>query len=96
MPEVLDVWVDGRFCGNIMRGEGGHVEFLYEEAYCDDSTATALSVSMPKSVRAHGPNVVMPWLSNLLPDAEEVRSRWAAKFGERRNGRWITGRYVTR
>jgi len=39
---------------------------------------------MPTTQLSHGPDVVMPWLSNLLPDAEEVRSRWAAKFGERR------------
>lgn len=39
---------------------------------------------VPKSELGHGPDIVMPWLSNLLPDAQEVRSRWAAKFGERR------------
>lgn len=84
MPDVLDVWLDGRFAGQLMRGEADLVEFLYDEHYLADPLATSLSVSMPKSERGHGPDIVMPWLSNLLPDAEGVRSRWAAKFGERR------------
>jgi serine/threonine-protein kinase HipA len=62
----------------------GQVEFLYDEGYAAFSGSTPLSLSMPTSVLGHGPDIVMPWLSNLLPDAEEVRSRWAAKFGERR------------
>ncbi|WP_226531245.1 type II toxin-antitoxin system HipA family toxin [Microbacterium paraoxydans] len=84
MADVLDVWLDGRLAGSVMRGETDQVEFLYDEGYLADRTATPLSVSMPKSTLGHGPDVVMPWLSNLLPDAEEVRRRWAAKFGERR------------
>lgn len=84
MANVLDVWLDGRFAGKLMRGETDLVEFLYDDDYLADRNATPLSASMPKSERAHGPGSVMPWLSNLLPDAEEVRIRWAAKFGERR------------
>lgn len=84
MVDVLDVWLDGRFAGKIMRGESDLVELLYDEDYLADRSATPLSASMPKSARGHGPDVLMPWLSNLLPDAEEVRSRWAAKFDERR------------
>lgn len=84
MADVLDVWLDGRFAGQLMRGEEDLVEFLYDDGYHADPTVTPLSASMPLRERGHGPDVVMPWLSNLLPDAEEVRSRWAAKFGERR------------
>lgn len=84
MADVLDVWLDGRFAGQLMRGETDLVEFLYDEDYLAGRNATPLSASMPKSERGHGPDLVMPWLSNLLPDAEAVRSRWAAKFGERR------------
>lgn len=84
MTDVLDVWLDGRFAGGIMRGEQEQVEFIYDGDYRGDAGSTALSVSMPKSEPGHGPDVVMPWLSNLLPDGEGVRGRWAAKFGERR------------
>lgn len=84
MADALDVWLDGRFAGKLMRGGQEQVEFLYDDHYRGDDDSTPLSASMPKAERGHGPNVVMPWLSNLLPDAEEVRSRWATKFGERR------------
>lgn len=85
MDSVLDVWLDGRLAGTLLRGEEDQVEFLYEETYRRDPSSTPLSISMPKSSSGHGPDVVMPWLSNLLPDAEAVRGRWAAKFGERRS-----------
>jgi serine/threonine-protein kinase HipA len=84
MRDVLDVWLDGRFAGQLMRGERDQVEFLYDDLYRTDVRTTPLSASIPTSAAGHGPDTVMPWLSNLLPDAEEVRSRWAAKFHERR------------
>ena len=79
----LDLWLDGKFAGKLRRGANDQVEFAYEIDYIKDRP-TPLSVSMPTSIRAHGPRTVMPWLSNLLPDAEEVRDRWAAKFAERK------------
>lgn len=84
MADALDLWLDGRFAGKLMRGETDQVEFLYDEDYLDLRSPTPLSATMPTTQIGHGPDVVMSWLSNLLPDADEVRSRWAAKFGERR------------
>lgn len=81
---ALDLWLDGRLAGKLMRGETDQVEFLYDEDYRRDARSTPLSVSMPKIASGHGPDRVMPWLSNLLPDSDEVRARWAAKFDERR------------
>ncbi|WP_404435850.1 type II toxin-antitoxin system HipA family toxin [Microbacterium aerolatum] len=81
---ALDLWLDGRLSGKLMRGEADQIEFLYDEAYRQDTGSTPLSVSMPKIAAGHGPDRVMPWLSNLLPDSDEVRARWAAKFDERR------------
>ncbi|WP_337004386.1 MULTISPECIES: type II toxin-antitoxin system HipA family toxin [unclassified Microbacterium] len=82
---ALDLWLDGRLAGTLMRGERDLVEFLYDESYRADVHSTPLSVCMPKSDAGHGPDRVMPWLSNLLPDSDEVRARWAAKFDERRS-----------
>ncbi|MGR4010832.1 HipA domain-containing protein [Leucobacter sp. 1207-22] len=84
-PDVLDLWLDGKHAGSLMRGTTDEVEFSYEDAYFSTHGATPLSVSMPLVQQHHGPREVMPWLSNLLPDAVEVRDRWAAKFGETRN-----------
>ena len=33
MTDVLDVWLDGRFAGGIMRGEQEQVEFIYDGDY---------------------------------------------------------------
>ena len=74
MKNVLDVWLDGRFAGKLMRGERDQVEFLYYDAYRDDPSSTPLSASIPKGSAGHGPDTVLPWLSNLLP----IRRRYAA------------------
>lgn len=84
-PDVLDLWLDGRFAGKLMRGQAGTVEFSYDETYLAQGNITRLSLSIPVSRVHHGPDQVQPWLSNLLPDAQEVRARWAAKFNETRH-----------
>jgi len=80
MTEWLDVFLDGVPAGWLTRAAGGQVAF----DYAPDGPATALSVSLPRSLPHHGPDVVMPWLDNLLPDNDDVRARWAASFGLRR------------
>lgn len=92
--DVLDLWLDARHAGQLLRGASGQVEFLYDPDYRSDTETTPLSVSMPKAQAGHGPDQVMPWLSNLLPDAVEVRERWAAKFGERRSGPFTLLRHM--
>lgn len=93
-PDTLDLWLEGRFAGQILRGNTGEVELIYDKEYLDEPSSTPLSVSMPKIHTGYGPDIVMPWLSGLLPDAIEVRDRWAAKFGERRNDPFTLLRYM--
>lgn len=93
-PDVLDLWLDGKLAGSLMRGQSNQVEFTYDRAYFGSRGATPLSVSMPLVQQNYGPNEVMPWLSNLLPDAVEVRDRWAAKFGETRNDPFTLLRHI--
>lgn len=83
--EVLDLWMDGSFAGQLMRAETDEVEFRYDDSYRFKRASAPLSTSMPKSSDAFGPAQVMPWLANLVPDAVEVRERWAAKFDESRS-----------
>jgi len=80
MSEQLNVFLDGVLAGGLTRAPDGQVVF----DYAPGGPATALSVSMPRSVRHHSSDVVMPWLDNLLPDSDDVRARWAASFGLRR------------
>ncbi|GAB2469961.1 type II toxin-antitoxin system HipA family toxin [Xylanimonas ulmi] len=80
----LDVWLDGRHAGSLERARGGAVSFAYAAAFQELRVAPSLSVSMPRHATHHGPQVVEPWIDNLLPDSDTVRARWAARFGERR------------
>ncbi|MHA3683482.1 type II toxin-antitoxin system HipA family toxin [Leucobacter sp. HY1908] len=92
--DTLDLWLDGRLAGQLLRGVAGDVEFIYDAAYSHDPYATPVSMSLPKSHQNHGPDRVMPWLSNLLPDAQEVRERWARKFHEHRSDPFTLLRYM--
>ncbi|MCL2780101.1 MAG: type II toxin-antitoxin system HipA family toxin [Actinomycetia bacterium] len=80
---ALDVWIGGRRAGQLSGGDGS-VVFAYDASYQDAADAPALSVSMPKTRTRHPPDVVEPWIDNLLPDNDSLRERWAARFGERR------------
>ncbi|UTX53759.1 HipA N-terminal domain-containing protein [Leucobacter aridicollis] len=65
------------------------------DAACFDRRgSTPLSVRMPLARENHGPNEVIPPLSNLLPDAVEARDRWAAKFSETRNDPFTVLRHL--
>ncbi|MEZ5085887.1 MAG: HipA N-terminal domain-containing protein [Tessaracoccus sp.] len=72
MTESLDVYLDGLLTGRLTRGRDDRVGFQYLEG----SSVTSLSISMPRAGEHHDPDVVMPWLDNLLPDNDDVRARW--------------------
>lgn len=55
MADALDLWLDGRFAGKLMRGETDQVEFLYDEDYLDLQSPTPLSATMPTTQIGHGP-----------------------------------------
>lgn len=91
---ILDLWLDGKLAGHLMKGETGDVEFSYEDDYASARGVTPLSASMPLYRKSHGPRQVMPWLSNLLPDSDEVRQRWAARFAENQSDPFTLLRHV--
>ena len=80
----LDVWLDGAHAGTLRRDRGADVTFAYTPSYQALRAAPSLSVSMPRHVTEHGPDLTMPWIDNLLPDNDTVRARWAAQFDEPR------------
>lgn len=84
MADRLDVWLDGTRAGTLHRDRRGDVSFEYTTSYQNLRAAPSLSVSMPRHMTRHGPQVAAPWIDNLLPDSDAVRARWASQFGERR------------
>ncbi|MDR0627387.1 MAG: HipA domain-containing protein [Bifidobacteriaceae bacterium] len=86
MSGTLSLWLCGEFAGHLTEAQDGSVSFRYADSYRDRSAADALpavSASLPLTRSAHPASLVDPWLDNLLPDDDEVRRLWAARFGER-------------
>ena len=81
--DTLDLWLEGHFAGQLHRGEAGQVEFLYDPDYLG-SSRSPVSLSMPRSQRAHGPSTAGAWIENLVPEPETVREAWARRFAEQR------------
>ena len=82
--DVIDVYLEGRFAGQLQRGFDGGISFVYDEDYRRNPASTPLSMSMPKSGPVYSGEVPRYWIDNLLPDNEELRERTARKFGETR------------
>ncbi len=80
MTETLPVLLDGKAAGTVLRDHEGRLEFRYLSSWQDDPLAYPLSVSMPLSRELHGPEVIQPWLWNLLPDSREIVGGWASHF----------------
>jgi serine/threonine-protein kinase HipA len=60
----------------------GKPRFTYIDEYANDLNATPLSLSMPLAVgKSYDHRITAPWLSNLLPDDEQVRVNWARELG---------------
>lgn len=80
MSQELFVLIEGRLAGRLVRRTGGALRFRYERDYRGTEGATPLSVSMPLSLEEHGQRAIAPWISGLLPDNEQVISRWSREF----------------
>lgn len=77
----LAVLVNGVHIGTLSQDSHRQLSFAYDEDYRSRRNATPLSLSMPIARRAHGNNVVEPYLRGLLPDNENVLRRWGSRFG---------------
>jgi serine/threonine-protein kinase HipA len=77
----LVVVLNGRIVGAVTH-DRGKPRFTYLDEYATDPDATPLSLSMPLAIgRLYDHRVIAPWLSNLLPDEDQVRENWARELG---------------
>jgi len=83
MTAELIVTLSGRVAGALGLGSKGGLAFAYDDAWRGAQSATALSLSMPLVVRAHGDRVVTPWMWGLLPDNPLILQNWACRYGAR-------------
>jgi serine/threonine-protein kinase HipA len=80
MTEPLIVLLEDAVAGTLGRLANGRLQFEYDDKYRMRADATALSLSMPTSVRTHSERVITPWLWGLLPENNAVLARWAREF----------------
>lgn len=76
----LRVLMNGAFIGAVQEGPSGELRFAYERAWQESKEAVPLSLSMPLARRAHGDDVVRPFMEGLLPDNSHVLDQWARRF----------------
>jgi serine/threonine-protein kinase HipA len=80
MTSELIAVLDGKEAGRVRREARGRLSFVYDDAWQNSTDAYPLSLSMPLAAKEHGRGVVESFLWGLLPDNEQVLSRWGAKF----------------
>ncbi len=80
MTGELVALLDGKEVGRVHRDARGRLTFVYEDAWRIAADVYPLSLSMPLGAKQHGSAVTEAFLWGLLPDNEQVLSRWAAKF----------------
>lgn len=80
MTGELVALLDGKEVGRVHRDARGRLAFIYSDEWRKAADAYPLSLSMPLGAKEHGRSVIEAFLWGLLPDNEQVLSRWAAKF----------------
>lgn len=80
MTTELVALLDGKEVGRVRRDVRGRLSFIYDDAWRNAADAYPMSLSMPLGAKEHGHVVIEAFLWGLLPDNEQVLSRWAAKF----------------
>lgn len=78
-PRALDAYLNGRKAGTFTQDP--QVLFTYDPEFLADPHATPLSLSMPLADATYRQSATLPWLDGLLPDSQDVRVRWAQRFG---------------
>lgn len=81
MAHLLNVELYGAVIGAAVHDDFGRLSFAYDSNYAADASRPPLSLSMPVSRARFRGKSVSPFMWGLLPDSNEVRSRWATEFG---------------
>ena len=80
MTAELIALLSGKEVGRVKSGGSGRLSFVYSDAWRQAPDAYPLSLSMPLAAKQHGRAPIDAYLWGLLPDNEQVLTRWAAKF----------------
>lgn len=73
MSDGLPIFHGAVQVGAILRSAEGP-RLVYDELWRSDRETFPISLSLPRSAAEHPPEVVVPWLMNLLPEGEPLRA----------------------
>ncbi len=76
----LAIWMDGRQLGTLDGSDSRNLQIAYDETWTAGTDSTPLSISMPLAKPVYSGKTVNAYLWGLLPDNEQVISRWAKNF----------------
>jgi HipA-like protein len=76
----LGIWMDGQRIGTLDGTDSRNLQISYAESWASNPSSTPLSVSMPLASPVHSGKTVHAYLWGLLPDNEQVTTRWAKSF----------------
>jgi serine/threonine-protein kinase HipA len=79
--QELVILMNGKRLGRVRQLRNGNLELTYDENYRREPLATPLSTAMPLTGSRYRDRTVRPFLSGLLPDNDDVLSRWGQRFG---------------
>jgi serine/threonine-protein kinase HipA len=77
----LNVLLNNRLVGRLMKAPGGAIEFSYDADWLDWDSAIPVSLSLPLSDERYTGLPVAAVFENLLPDADAIRRRIAERVG---------------
>lgn len=77
----LNVLINGRLVGQLVKAPNGAVSFQYAESWLDWEYRFAVSLSLPLRPTAYRGSEVAAVFDNLLPDRDAVRRRVAERMG---------------
>ena len=77
----LNVFLNGRIVGQLLREASGAISFVYDDAWLAWENTLPVSLSLPLREDRYVGAPVMAVFENLLPDNEPIRSRIAERVG---------------
>ena len=63
-----DIYVFGKLAGALTENDDGKFSFLYDEQYLNDSSAVAVSCTMPLRSEAYVSDALFPFFDGLIPE----------------------------
>lgn len=76
----LCILLGGRVVATATQDANGGLSLTYEDDWRESDDGYPISLSMPLARRAHGDQVLRPFLEGLLPDNAQILEKWARRF----------------